>query len=255
MQKKQSERNKTAWEYRTYEHWNVNYGSPEKLAKKIRENPQRWLRYYSYDLGNVSGKRIANLLGSSGIRAVSLAVLGADVTVVDISEENAQYAKKLSSEADVKIDYIVSDIFDIPIETMKNSFDIVFMEFGILHYISDLDRFAKITYDLLKNNGRLLLRDFHPFNKIVEANQEDGTLTFKGNYFDKDLQENPVAYEGFFSEKEREQFPKTYLRKWIFSEIITSFAQQGFVIKKMYEEPNQSNPDIPANYMIIAEKH
>ncbi|MBO0992448.1 class I SAM-dependent methyltransferase [Bacillus sp. SD088] len=166
-----------------------------------------------------------------------------------------EYAKKLSSGANVKIDYIVSDIFNISIEKMRNSFDIVFMEFGILHYISDLDKFAKNSFDLLKNNGKLLLRDFHPFNKIVEINQTDGTLMFKGNYFDKDLQENPIAYEKFFSEKDREQFPKTYLRKWTFSEIITSFAQQGFVIKKMYEEPNQKHPYIPANYMIVAKKY
>ncbi|MCJ7842664.1 class I SAM-dependent methyltransferase [Lederbergia sp. NSJ-179] len=211
MQREQSEQNKSAWEYRAYEHWNVNYGSPEKLGKEIRANPQQWLRYYSNDLGDVSGKRIANLLGSSGIRAVSLAVLGADVTVVDISKENAKYAQKLSNEAEVDIDYIVSDIFDIPIKAMENSYDIVFMEFGILHYISDLDKFAKISFDLLKNNGELLLRDFHPFNKILDVNQKDRTIIFKGNYFDKDLIENPVAYESFFSEKEREQFPKTYL--------------------------------------------
>ncbi|WP_052737829.1 bifunctional 2-polyprenyl-6-hydroxyphenol methylase/3-demethylubiquinol 3-O-methyltransferase UbiG [Bacillus sp. SA1-12] len=224
------------------------------MGKEIRENTDRWLNYYINDLGNVSGKRIANLLGSGGIRAVSLAVLGADVTVVDISSENARYAQELSKEAEVKINYIVSDLTEIPMDEMKNSFDIVFMEFGILHYFSDLKQLANIIFDLLSENGKLLLRDFHPFSKVVEVNEKDGTLILKEGYFDKSLRFNPVAYEGFFPEKNQGLFPKTYLRKWTFSEIITSFAQQGFIIKKMYEEPDKMNQFIPANYMIVAAK-
>ncbi|WP_062107482.1 class I SAM-dependent methyltransferase [Bacillus niameyensis] len=253
MQKEQSIQNKLAWEYRAYEHWSTNYGAPEKMGREIRENTDRWLNYYIKDLGDVSGKRIVNLLGSGGIRAVSLAVLGADVTVVDISAENARYAQELSKGAGVKINYIVSDLFDIPINKMKNSFDIVFMEFGILHYFTDLQQLAKIIYDLLNENGKLLLRDFHPFNKVIEVNEKDGTLKLKGSYFDQALRLNPVAYEGLFPEEEQESFPKTYLRKWTFSEIITSFAEQGFIIRKMYEEPDKANHFIPANYMIVAE--
>src|SRR5690606_23555306 len=115
MQKEQSQQNKIAWEYKAYEHWVTNYGTPEKMGKHIRNDTDRWLNYYKEDLGNVTGKRIANLLGSSGIRGVALAVLGADVTIVDISEENARYAKELSMAANVNVNYIVSDLFDIPI--------------------------------------------------------------------------------------------------------------------------------------------
>ncbi|MBS4220310.1 class I SAM-dependent methyltransferase [Bacillus sp. FJAT-49711] len=254
MQKEQSKQNKMAWEYRAYEHWVTNYGTPEKMGKHIRDNTDRWLNYYKKDLGNVSGKKIANLLGSGGIRAVALAVLGADVTIVDISEENARYARELSKEANVNINYIVSDLFDIPIKEMKSQFDIVFMEFGILHYFSDLEKLGQIIVALLKENGKLILRDFHPFSKIVQVNEKEGTLILKEGYFNETLHFNPVAYEGFFPEEEQKTLPKTYLRKWTFSDIITSFAQQGFIIKKMYEEPDKGNQFIPANYMIVAIK-
>lgn len=254
MQKEQSKQNKLAWDYKAYEHWVTNYGTPEKMGKEIRENTDRWLNYYKEDLGEVSGKRVANLLGSSGIRGVVLAVLGADVTIVDISEENAKYAKELSKAANVNLNYIVSDLFDIPLEEMKSQFDIVFMEFGILHYFSDLEKLANIIFILLKQNGKLILRDFHPFSKVVDVNEDDGTLVLKESYFDKSLSYHPVAYEGFFPKEEQGLFPKTYLRKWTFSEIITSFAQQGFIIKKMYEEPNKYNQFIPANFMIVAIK-
>nr|WP_144923942.1 class I SAM-dependent methyltransferase [Paenibacillus bovis] len=254
MQKEQSHQNKIAWEYKAYGHWVTNYGTPENMGKLIRNDTDRWLNYYKEDLGNVSGKKIANLLGSGGIRGVALAVLGADVTIVDISEENARYAKELSMAANVNMNYIVSDLFDIPIVEMESQFDIVFMEFGILHYFSDLEKLANIIFKLLKPNGKLILRDFHPFSKVVDINEKEGTLRLKESYFDKSLRLNPVAYEGFFPEKEQESFPKTYLRKWTFSEVITSLGQQGFIIKKLYEEPDKIIQFIPANYMIVAIK-
>ena len=47
-------------------------------------------------------------------------------------------------------------------------FDVVFMEGGILHYFYDIDEFMHIMYSLLKNNGKMICSDFHPFTKISE---------------------------------------------------------------------------------------
>ena len=39
-------KNKKAWEYRAYEFWNMNYGSPEEKAAEILQNPKARLRYH-----------------------------------------------------------------------------------------------------------------------------------------------------------------------------------------------------------------
>ena len=88
-------------------------GSPKQFAEKLRKNPEGPVRYYLDEIGKVKGKRVLNLLGSKGNKAVCLALLGADVTVVDISSENQRYALELVKEAGVSISYIVIDVLEL----------------------------------------------------------------------------------------------------------------------------------------------
>ncbi len=91
----------------------------------------REVDHYLPYIQSPKGKRIINLLGSKGNKAVALALLGADVTVVDISASNAKYANELAEAADVSIEYVVSDVLHVQ---LSQSFDIVLLELGVLHY-------------------------------------------------------------------------------------------------------------------------
>ena len=61
--------------------------------------------------------------------------LGSEVTVVDISASNAKYANELADAAGVSIQYVVSDVLNVQ---LSESFDIVLLELGVLHYFLDL---------------------------------------------------------------------------------------------------------------------
>ena len=63
---------------------------------KIMEDPTREVAHYLPYIQSPKGKRIINLLGSKGNKGVALALLGSDVTVVDISASNAKYANELA---------------------------------------------------------------------------------------------------------------------------------------------------------------
>ncbi|MNP37861.1 hypothetical protein D3C76_1313340 [compost metagenome] len=80
-------------------------------AKKILDNPLACLKKHKQYFENVEGKKIANLCGSNGRKAVPLALLGAEVTVFDISEENRKYAIELATSVNTNIDYIVTDVY------------------------------------------------------------------------------------------------------------------------------------------------
>lgn len=109
---KEAEFNKSAWEYRVYE-WRVRHqGSPECVAKEILNAPNAFLRYHSEMFQNIQGKKIENICGSDGRRAVALALLGADVTIFDISEPQKEYALQLASAVNVSINYILGDFGD-----------------------------------------------------------------------------------------------------------------------------------------------
>ena len=153
-----SVQNKKAWEYNAYEFWVRQAGTPSERAKKDIENPVEMLKRYSKYFDVYKDIRIANICGSCGKKAIPLALLGADVTIFDISEDNRKYALEVADVANVNINFEVCDVLEINMEKYKNYFDVVFMEGGILHYFHDINEFMNIMYSLLKNSGKMIKR-------------------------------------------------------------------------------------------------
>lgn len=102
-----SMQNKKAWEYNAYDFWVKHSGTPAERAKSDLENPIGMLRKYSDYFETYSGIKIANICGSCGKKAVPLAVLGAEVTVFDISEDNKRYALEVAAAAEVDLGFEV----------------------------------------------------------------------------------------------------------------------------------------------------
>ena len=82
---KEGEQHKKAWEFDAYNFWIRQNGTPEERARADMENPKRMLRKYAGYFDRFEGIRIANICGSCGKKAIPLALLGAEVTVFDIS--------------------------------------------------------------------------------------------------------------------------------------------------------------------------
>jgi SAM-dependent methyltransferase len=247
----QSAINKQAWEYRAYEFWLKNDGLPEEFAKIIMENPMARLKQHWKYFTNISGLKIANPCGSSGRRAVALALLGADVTIFDISEENKKYALELADCCRVNLDYIVGDLYDVDMSVYENYFDMLYLEGGILHYFHDIDRLMKILNSMLKPNGQIVLNDFHPFRKVMPINFFKSSLE---DYFDTSIHEGNVAYKDFLENAENEEFPNCSLRLYNLSEILNSIIKSGFSIKELNEIPSWTNNKLPGEFTIYAIK-
>ena len=80
--------NKKAWEFDAYDFWVKQSGTPEERAAEDIKDPIGMLRKYSKYFDSYNGVKIANICGSCGKKAIPLALLGAKVTVFDISEDN-----------------------------------------------------------------------------------------------------------------------------------------------------------------------
>ncbi|MCB5239133.1 class I SAM-dependent methyltransferase [Niallia circulans] len=245
----QSSANKVAWEYRAYEFWMQRDGPPKDKAIELKKNPLGSLKKHQVYFNNVEGKKIANLCGSNGRKAVPLALLGADVTIFDISVENERYAKELAYYANISITYVVGDLYDIDLETYGNSFDMLYLEGGILHYFKDLDKLMSILSSLLKKNGTMILSDYHPFLKCLN---ED--FTVKQTYFDSELQTGDVAFKQFFPEEEQVDFPAVSIRLYTLSEIINSLIPAAFKLDRFDEHRGWKNENIPWEFTIVARK-
>ncbi|MDR6878525.1 class I SAM-dependent methyltransferase [Bacillus sp. 3255] len=245
----QSALNKRAWEYRAYEFWTKHHGSPEEKAAEIVRNPLACLKKHQTYLAHAAGRKIANLCGSNGRKAVPLALLGADVTVFDISEENRRYALELAAHAGASIDYVVTDIYEIDREKYGGYFDILYLEGGILHYFHKIGTFMSILYALLRTGGQLVLSDFHPLRRCLGAAGPEEV-----KYFDTELRRGDLAYKGFFEEEEQEQFPPVMLRSFTLSEIINAVIEAGFALERFDEHRGWNKENIPWEFTIVAGK-
>lgn len=246
-----SKQNKAAWEYNAYEFWVKEAGQPQDRAKKILANPLGALRRYASYFDSFERVKVANICGSCGKKAVPLAVLGAEVSVFDISEENRRYAMEMAEAAQVSIDYVVCDVLEIDLEKYGGYFDVVFMEGGVLHYFHNIDVFMEMMYALLKPDGRMICSDFHPFTKIVDVlGFQQPTMS----YFSTETFESEMAHARFYDEEIRRNFPKCSLRKYTISEIINSVIDAGFSLNRFDEHPAWTNRDLPGEYTIVATK-
>lgn len=257
MQQEHTKINETAWNQLAYEAWSNRFGTPYIAAADIIRDPQKKLEGLLSYLGNVKDKNIVNLLGSHGSKAVALAVLEAKVTVIDFSWDNKRYAEELSREANVKINYILSDVLNIPKNQSPKDFDIAFCEKGILHYFTDLTAFFKIAGDMLKKDGIFVVQDFHPIStKLITTKGKKHKVT--GDYFSKELFKTEVAYFKYIpgieslTEEEKNSFQKAVIRKWTIGEIITALAEAGFIIKELNESegPRPEDKGIPKLFTI-----
>ncbi len=243
--------NKKAWEYNAYDFWVKEDGSPSERARKDKENPKGMLKKYANYFDTYEGVRIANICGSCGKKAIPLAILGAEVTVFDISEDNKKYALEVAEAAGVNISYEVGDVLEIDLEKFEGYFDVVFMEGGVLHYFHDIDEFMQIMYRLLKKNGKMICSDFHPFTKISDI------LSLKQNtmsYFSTEVFEGEMAHARFFDDEIRQQMPKCSYRKYTISEIINAIIKSGFTLERFDEHPAWTNSNIPGEFTAVANK-
>lgn len=246
-----SYQNKKAWEYNAYDFWVSHSGTPAERAKKDMEAPLGMLKRYADYFDTYEGVRVANICGSCGKKAVPLAILGAEVTIFDISEDNKRYALETEKEANVNINFEVCDVLEIDLDKYGDYFDVVFMEGGVLHYFHDIDEFMRIMYHLLKDNGKLICSDFHPFTKIADILKlEQNTM----DYFSTDVFEGEMAHARFFDEETRKRMPKCSYRKYTISEILNSIIGNGFTLRRFDEHPSWADKKVPGEFTAVAVK-
>ncbi len=145
-------------------------------------------------LGDISGKSILHLQCHFGQDTISLARMGAISTGVDLSDNAIEKANDLAIQANQKVTFICSDIYDLP-NHLEQQFDIVYTSYGTIGWLPDLDKWAKIISKFLKPNGKFIFVEFHPviwmfdndFDKIGYNYFNSGAIveTESGTYTDK----------------------------------------------------------------------
>ncbi|NCU18562.1 class I SAM-dependent methyltransferase, partial [Pallidibacillus pasinlerensis] len=135
------------------------------------------------------------------------------------------------------------------LEKYKDSFDILYLEGGILHYFNDIDKFMAILFLILKSGGKMILSDYHPIKRCIGSD-----LKYTPNYFDSEFHNGELAYKQYFEKSEQQKFPDVCIRHYTLSEIINSVLNAGFTLNSFDEHRGWNNENIPWEFTILAMK-
>ncbi|MFT3740657.1 MAG: class I SAM-dependent methyltransferase [Breznakibacter sp.] len=182
--------NKRSWNERTEWHFKSDFYDVDGFLKGNTSLKPIELEL----LGNLKGKRLLHLQCHFGQDTISLARLGAHATGIDLSDKAIAKAKELAGKTNSEATFICCDIYDLP-NHLSGAFDVVFTSYGVIGWLPDLDRWAKIVSGFLKTNGKFVFVEFHPvvwmfdddFSKIAYNYFNAGAIkeTEDGTYADK----------------------------------------------------------------------
>lgn len=187
------------------------------------------------EVGDVKGKSLVHLLCHIGSDTLSWALLGAQVTGIDISPEAIKIARQLAQRMGVEASFIESDILDV-VEKVEQKFDIVFSSTGVLCWLPSIDVYARTVRRLLNDGGFFYILDGHPFrNVLLDENGEQGTNVIQGDYFHQEAWR--YAGMGDYTDPEVMVPAPSYEWNWTLGQIVTAFCDAGLRIEFLHEFP------------------
>jgi len=102
-------------------------------------------------LGDLAGKEVLCLAGGGGQQSVAFALLGAKVTVVDLSEEQLQRDTEAATHYNLKLNLVRSDMRDLS-ALNQNAFDIVHHSYS-LNFVRDAGAVFREVARVLRTGG------------------------------------------------------------------------------------------------------
>jgi len=183
--------------------------------------PKEWF-------GELAGKKLLGLASGGGQQMPIFAILGADCTVMDLSDKQLASEKMVAERECYSIDIVKADmteIFPFP----ENFFDIIFHPVANC-YIEDVRHLWRECYRVLKPGGVLLAGMDNGMNYLFEDDTAE-TLTVTERLPYNPLK-NPAQMAKLNVAEDGVQFSHT------FEEQIGGQLAAGFAITAAYEDYN-----------------
>ncbi len=184
------------------------------------------------EVGEVSGKTLLHLQCHFGMDTMSWARLGAKPMGVDFSDTAIDLARSLNDEVGLGTRFIHSNIYDLP-GVLHEQFDIVFTSYGVLCWLPDLDKWARVVSNHLKPGGVFYIAEIHPLMQAFEQS-ESSEIRPAWNYF-----ENEFFFEGNDQSYAGSDLIESPNYEWGHSlgEIVTALIDAGMSIEFLHEFP------------------
>lgn len=212
---------------------------------------------------DLNGKTIAQMPCNNGRELLSLMRFGAKEAVgFDISDTAISEARQLADIAKLNATFEQVNILEISNE-YDNYFDFIYISEGSLQWFLDLKEYFSVVSRLLKQGGKILIFEMHPFAYFFENGFDPETGDFADviSYFKK----GPYSYRDGLDYVGGVQYQakECYWFMHKVSDIVKAIIQNGIGIKDFdeynLEMANNSQMKIfdnfPLSYILIGQKN
>lgn len=138
---------------------NQIWSKEAKHYSTLAENSPDYLAHFQVlekVIGNLKGKKIADIGSGTAITSAYFAGKGANLTLIDISAEALRFGKKYFAQKKLPGQFLKQNAFSMKLP--KNSFDVVWNG-GVIEHFVDEDKviLIKKMWQLVKPGGMLLI--------------------------------------------------------------------------------------------------
>jgi len=228
--------NKSRWEELAAA--NVDYSRP---ALALDADSSRSLVDPHGVMGDVRGKKVLCLASGGGQQSAAFALLGADVTVLDLSETQLERDRLALAHYNLSATLEQGDMRDLT-RFADNTFDLVWQAFSI-NFIHDPILVFREVRRVLKPGGLYHVEWHNPFlaginsdswngqGYILKNQYRDGEIVFDSPYWEfDDLDGTPRKIEG----------PQEFNHK--LSTMINGLIGEGFILRGVWEQAPFGDP-------------
>lgn len=188
------------------------------------------------EVGPVDGKELLHLQCHFGLDTLCWARPGARVTGADFSQAAIEQARALAAEVGIEARFVQSDLYDLP-DHLKSDFDIVYTSRGVLGWLPDIDRWAKVAAHFVRPGGIFYLTEIHPVAQVFDDDDAATTLKLRYPYFGH---AEPLAFatQGSYADRSA-HVNQEFEYGWNhgLGEIVTALANAGLRIDLLNEFP------------------
>ena len=196
--------------------WTVTLAGPRAV-------PDHWL-------GDIENCVILCLGAGGGQQAAVLAAAGAEVTSLDISDEQVRRDQEMSDEHALEINCLQGSMTDLS-RFAANSFDVIFIPVSIT-YIDDLESLWSECQRVVKPKGRLMVGTLNPYCFLFEENEGERDKGLIAKYSLPFIEEDVLSADEVRRAIERNMI---FCRSHTLESIIGGQARAGFAITDFIE--------------------
>ena len=197
------------------------------------------------ELGDVRGKSLLHLQCHFGMDTLSWARdEGAIVTGVDFSEPAVEQARALAGELRIKARFIHSNVYDLP-DVLDERFDIVFTSYGVLGWLPDIARWARVAAHFVRPGGTFYIVEFHPFVNVFDETPGVDDLYVKYPYFELPEPFKDDSGADYADPSTALAHTTTYWFPHSLGDVVSSLIDAGLRIEHLHEFPFSTYQFLP----------